>query len=66
VSDKFGFNTGYIEALYAQYLKDPNSVSESWREFFSDYHPSETFIAGHQSRMTATGNGVWLRIWRPV
>ncbi|WP_243664928.1 2-oxoglutarate dehydrogenase E1 subunit family protein, partial [Rhodothermus marinus] len=29
-----GFNTGYVEELYRQYLENPESVSESWREFF--------------------------------
>ncbi|MBO6574250.1 MAG: multifunctional oxoglutarate decarboxylase/oxoglutarate dehydrogenase thiamine pyrophosphate-binding subunit/dihydrolipoyllysine-residue succinyltransferase subunit [Rhodothermales bacterium] len=40
-----GFNTGYIEDLYRQYLEDPNSVSESWRDFFQDYNPGEEFVA---------------------
>ena len=40
-----GYNTGYIEDLYNQYLTDPESVSESWREFFADYHPSESFVS---------------------
>jgi 2-oxoglutarate dehydrogenase E1 component len=35
----FGFNSGYVEDLYAQYLQNPESVSESWRDFFADYHP---------------------------
>ncbi|MGA7306356.1 MAG: multifunctional oxoglutarate decarboxylase/oxoglutarate dehydrogenase thiamine pyrophosphate-binding subunit/dihydrolipoyllysine-residue succinyltransferase subunit, partial [Rhodothermales bacterium] len=39
----FGFNTGYIEELYAQYLSNPESVSESWREFFADYRPQGIF-----------------------
>ena len=39
----FGYNTGYIEELYAQYTSNPESVSESWREFFADYEPSATF-----------------------
>ena len=51
-----GFNTGYIEELYKQYLDDPNSVSESWREFFADYHPDESFIAATPSR-TDGGDG---------
>ena len=34
-----GSNTGYVEDLYQQYLEDPDSVSESWREFFHDYEP---------------------------
>ena len=39
------YNTGYIEDLYNQYLADPQSVSESWRDFFADYHPSESFVS---------------------
>jgi multifunctional 2-oxoglutarate metabolism enzyme len=39
----FGFNTGYVEDLYAQYLENPESVSERWREFFADYTPGPTF-----------------------
>ncbi len=30
-----GTNAGYIEDLYADYKKDPSSVSEEWRDFFS-------------------------------
>jgi 2-oxoglutarate dehydrogenase E1 component len=41
-----GFNTGYIEEYYRQYLEDPNSVSESWREFFADYTPDASFVTG--------------------
>jgi 2-oxoglutarate dehydrogenase E1 component len=44
-----GFNTGYIEELYKQYLDDPESVSESWREFFADYHPDASFIPASQT-----------------
>jgi 2-oxoglutarate dehydrogenase E1 component len=43
-----GFNTGYIEELYKQYLDDPDSVSESWREFFKDYHPDASFVPATQ------------------
>jgi len=39
-----GFNTGYIEELYKQYQQDPDSVSESWREFFADYDPDASFV----------------------
>lgn len=39
----FGFNSGYVEDLYAQYLENPESVSESWREFFADFQPGPTF-----------------------
>src|SRR6195256_3053790 len=30
----FGTNAAFIEALYAQYLGDPNSVDGTWRAFF--------------------------------
>ncbi len=29
-----GANSPYLEVLYEQYLTDPNSVDESWREYF--------------------------------
>src|SRR4051812_50176593 len=31
----FGGNAAYIEELYAQYAKDPNSVDVEWQAFFS-------------------------------
>ena len=37
-----GFNTGYVEELYKRYLKDPQSVSASWRDFFADYDPGHS------------------------
>ncbi|MGB1374212.1 MAG: 2-oxoglutarate dehydrogenase E1 subunit family protein, partial [Rhodothermales bacterium] len=40
-----GFNTGYIEELYRQYLQDPNSVGENWKEFFQDFKPDDGFVA---------------------
>jgi len=46
-----GFNTGYIEDLYRQYVADPDSVSEAWREFFHDYQPGEAFVAASEARM---------------
>ena len=45
-----GFNTGYVEELYRQYLDDPKSVSESWQEFFADYTPTESFAAAEEAR----------------
>jgi 2-oxoglutarate dehydrogenase E1 component len=30
----YGANSAYIEALQAQYEKDPQSVEPGWREFF--------------------------------
>jgi 2-oxoglutarate dehydrogenase E1 component len=54
-----GFNTGYIEELYKQYQQDPDSVSESWREFFADYDPDASFVPVTQPspEPSTTGDG---------
>jgi 2-oxoglutarate decarboxylase len=39
-SPQFGANTWVVEEMYRDYLLDPDSVGESWKEFFSDYQPS--------------------------
>ena len=31
----FGANAPFVEALYAQYLADPNSVDPSWARYFA-------------------------------
>ncbi|MEY3265994.1 MAG: putative 2-oxoglutarate dehydrogenase component [Actinomycetota bacterium] len=36
----FGANSWLVEEMYEQYRADQNSVSEAWREFFSDYRSS--------------------------
>jgi 2-oxoglutarate decarboxylase len=36
---QFGPNAWVIDEMYQQYLDDPDSVGERWREFFADYHP---------------------------
>lgn len=40
-----GFNTGFVEDLYKKFLEEPESVSPSWRDFFTDYRPSASFVA---------------------
>ena len=39
-SNDFGANEWYIQELYQDYVKDPESVPEKWRDFLADYHPS--------------------------
>jgi 2-oxoglutarate decarboxylase len=34
-----GTNAWLVDEMYEQFLADPASVSESWREFFDDYRP---------------------------
>src|SRR5919106_4104857 len=36
---EFGPNAWLVDELYRQYLADPESVSEAWREYFEDYQP---------------------------
>jgi 2-oxoglutarate decarboxylase len=35
----FGANEWLVYEIHQQYLKDPDSVSDAWREFLSDYKP---------------------------
>jgi multifunctional 2-oxoglutarate metabolism enzyme len=36
----FGPNAWLVEDMYDRYRADPTSVSDSWREFFTDYRPA--------------------------
>src|SRR5262245_64700630 len=45
-----GPNAWLVDEMYEQYLADPSSVSESWREFFADY-------VSARSASSAAGNG---------
>ncbi len=38
-STAFGPNVWLIDEMYREYLAHPEAVSDSWREFFSDYRP---------------------------
>jgi multifunctional 2-oxoglutarate metabolism enzyme len=38
-AQSFGPNAGLVDEMYEQFLADPASVSESWRDFFVDYRP---------------------------
>lgn len=40
----YGLNADYIESLYQQYLEQPNSVSSSWQEYFSQLNKSDTSL----------------------
>src|SRR6185503_11551866 len=34
-------SASFVEALYADYLRDPNSVSHDWQRFFAQIAPHE-------------------------
>src|SRR3954467_2839743 len=40
----FGGNAAYIEELYAQYAKDPNSVDTEWQAFFSALEDDDRIV----------------------
>ena len=41
----FGANSWLVEEMYEQFVADPASVSESWQEFFADYHSQAPSVA---------------------
>jgi 2-oxoglutarate dehydrogenase E1 component len=47
-----GPNAWLVDEMYEQYLADPTSVSESWRDFFADYRRDVDHAA------PAAGNGM--------
>ncbi len=63
----FGANSWLVEEMYEQYRADPSSVSEAWREFFSDYKslhgngaapaPVQAAAPAAPSVPTSDGNG---------
>jgi 2-oxoglutarate dehydrogenase E1 component len=48
-----GPNVGLVEELYRQYLEDPASVGEGWREYFADYVPLGTSPVGERAATPA-------------
>ena len=41
----FGANSWLVEEMYEQFRTDPTSVSEAWREFFSDYRSASNGVS---------------------
>jgi 2-oxoglutarate decarboxylase len=57
-----GPNAWLVDEMYEQYLADPGSVSESWRDFFADYrrdadHMAPATPAAGPPAAAALGNG---------
>jgi 2-oxoglutarate decarboxylase len=57
-----GPNAWLVDEMYEQYLNDPTTVSDSWREFFADYRPGgdqpPAAAAGSSIAVTAAGHPV--------
>ncbi|HEV2332802.1 MAG TPA: 2-oxoglutarate dehydrogenase E1 component [Gammaproteobacteria bacterium] len=64
----FGGNAPYVETLYEQYLQDPASVSQAWREYFQALQTGarevprgpveEELLARAHARRVAAGGGL--------
>src|SRR5690606_13547997 len=40
-SSQFGPNLWLMQEMHERYLRQPDSVSEAWKEFFEDYFPGD-------------------------
>ncbi|MDY7024949.1 MAG: 2-oxoglutarate dehydrogenase E1 component [Pseudomonadota bacterium] len=47
-----GTNAEYIDAMYEQYLSDPNNISDDWRDFFDQLPADKTTIDHEMSHDT--------------
>ncbi|MFZ0251954.1 MAG: multifunctional oxoglutarate decarboxylase/oxoglutarate dehydrogenase thiamine pyrophosphate-binding subunit/dihydrolipoyllysine-residue succinyltransferase subunit [Acidimicrobiales bacterium] len=52
----FGPNAWLVDDMYDRFLADPDSVSESWREFFADYRPAPVPAPQPQAQTPATAS----------
>jgi 2-oxoglutarate dehydrogenase E1 component len=48
----FGANSWLVEEMYEQFVADPGSVTESWREFFADYRSQTPSVAAAAAAST--------------
>ena len=46
----FGSNASAVEKLYEQYLEDPDSVAEGWRDYFATMGDPETEVVHSKIR----------------
>jgi 2-oxoglutarate decarboxylase len=62
----FGANSWLVEEMYEQYRTDPESVGESWRDFFDDYRsPSSSTARGNGDNGTTLHAGAGVTIVEP-
>ncbi|MEZ5204086.1 MAG: multifunctional oxoglutarate decarboxylase/oxoglutarate dehydrogenase thiamine pyrophosphate-binding subunit/dihydrolipoyllysine-residue succinyltransferase subunit [Acidimicrobiales bacterium] len=55
-TEALGPNAWLVDEMYEQYLADPSSVSESWRDFFADYQRDADVVASAPDKaLPATG-----------
>ena len=49
-TDDIGHNLAFVEHLYAQYLEDPDSVSDEWQAYFASWGAEAELEAGVAAR----------------
>jgi len=54
----FGPNAWLVDDMYEQYRVDPESVSESWREFFADYVPGAVPVPPPMSASSTSASAI--------
>src|ERR1700684_2612914 len=62
----FGPNAWLVDDMYDRFLADPDSVSDSWREFFADYRPAPVPAPQPQTAAPAATNDPQPRPTVPV
>ena len=63
----FGANIAFIEELYEKFRNDPQSVSESWREFFAGYDsPVDDEVEEEEQQPVAAAGGSGAPVARTV
>src|SRR5207249_4966642 len=62
-----GGNAPYVEALYEQFLSDPQSVDPTWRDYFSKIAEGQTLRNGSAGEQihSAVQAGIAQRATRP-
>ena len=53
-----GMNSSYIDELYEKFSNDPNSIQESWRDFFFGLAESKSLIKNESSGATWSPNNL--------
>jgi multifunctional 2-oxoglutarate metabolism enzyme len=56
-TDKLGPNAWLVDEMYEQYLANPSSVSEAWRDFFADYRRDKDVASAGSSPSVTTAPG---------
>ncbi|MCA9129782.1 MAG: 2-oxoglutarate dehydrogenase E1 component [Planctomycetales bacterium] len=54
------YSLDYIDDLYVQYIRDPQSVSEGWRKYFAEFSLVSSDMQAQSTNWSGSGNGFTL------